>query len=100
MEVVQAIRSARPDPASEPGSYFRGPLSEQPPNDDPHDPAHQRWQMRRKVREAGVAHVHHLAEQGLSQRAIARQLGLHRETVKEWLQPVPANELDESFSQV
>jgi transposase len=100
MEVIQAVRSALPHPAPEPGSYFRGPLREQPPNADPANPAHQRWQMRRKVREAGIAQVHLLAQQGLSQRAIARQLGLHRVTVKEWLQLLPPNEVNDGFSQV
>jgi transposase len=100
MEVIQAVRSALPYPAPEAGSYFRGPLRDQPPSADPADPAHQRWQMRRKVREAGIAQVHLLAQQALSQRAIARQLGLHRATVKEWLQLTPPNEVSDSFSQV
>jgi transposase len=100
MEVIQSLRSALPQPAPEPGSYFRGPLREQPPSADPADPAHQRWQMRRKVREAGIAHVHILAQEGLSGRAIARRLGLHRKTVKEWLQLVPSQEVSEDFGQV
>lgn len=100
MEVIQAVRSALPHPAPEPGSNFRGPLRDQPPTADPADPAHQRWQMRRKVREAGIAHVQRLAQQGLSQRAIARQLGLHRATVKEWLHLNPPNEVSDGFSQL
>jgi predicted transcriptional regulator len=100
MEVIQAARSALPSPAPEPGSGFRGRLYDQPPSENPADPAHQRWQMRRKVREAGIAHVHTLAEQGLSQRAIARQLGLHRKTVKQWLQMEPPAEIAENFVQV
>jgi DNA-binding NarL/FixJ family response regulator len=100
MEVIQAVRSALPHPAPEPGSYFRGPLRAQPPSPDPADPAHQRWQMRRKVREAGIAQVHRLAQEGLSQRAIARRLGLHRKTVKEWLQLLPPNEVSDGFTQI
>lgn len=100
MDVIQAVRSALPHPAPEPGSCFRGPLRDQPPSTDPTDRAYQRWQVRRKVREAGIAHVHDLAQQGLSQRAIARRLGLHRATVKEWLQLAPPAEVAENFGQL
>ena len=47
MAVIQAARSALPSPAPEPGSGFRGRLRDHPPSDNPADPAHQRWQMRR-----------------------------------------------------
>jgi DNA-binding CsgD family transcriptional regulator len=65
-------------------------LRDQPPSDDPNDPAAQHWYWRQARRHAQIAHVHELAQQGLSQRAIARQTGHHRRTVKQWLaQPVP-----------
>ena len=100
MTVIRAARSALPNPTPEPGSSFHGPLRDQPPSNDPTDPAYQRWHMRRQVREAGIAYVHALVEQGLSQRAIARRLGLHRKTVKQWLHRVPTAEIAEDFVQV
>jgi hypothetical protein len=83
MSVIQIIRSTLPHATLDLSSSFRGPLHRQPPSENPEDPAHQRWQMRQQVREAGIAYVHRLTQQGLSQRAIARQLGLHRKTVRQ-----------------
>jgi transposase len=45
----------------------------------------QRWQRRRAERDKQVGLVYHLAEQGYSQRAIERQTGFSRPTVKKWL---------------
>jgi transposase len=45
-------------------------------------------------RRAGFAEMHGLAAQGLSQRAIARQTGHNRKTVKHWLQQEPELMLD------
>jgi transposase len=100
MEVIQAVRAALPSPSAEPGGGFRGPLHEQPPTDDPADPAYQRWQLRRQVRQAGIAQVHKLAQQGLSQRAIGQQLGLHRRTVKLWLRLTPPAEVGADFVRI
>ena len=57
----------------------------QPPSDDPNDPAVQRWQRRRAERDQQIGLAHHLADQGYSQRAIERQTGFSRPTVKKWL---------------
>ena len=48
-----------------------------------------------RQRQRSLAEVHHLSRQGHSQRAIARQLRLHRQTVKAWFQeePLPLEEL-------
>lgn len=91
MKVVNAIRKDIPHPPPSPSTMGGGPLHDQPPSDDPSDPASQRWYWRQVDRRAKITRVHELAEQGLSQRAIARQTGHHRDTVKKWLkQPIPS----------
>jgi transposase len=85
LEVIQAMRRTLPTPAAKPGRRCGGRLQASPPTDDPTDPDHQRWQLRQATRQARIAQVHTLARQGLSHRAIARQLGIHRRTVKVWL---------------
>ncbi|MDQ2998944.1 MAG: helix-turn-helix domain-containing protein, partial [Chloroflexota bacterium] len=85
LDVIQAVRRTLPTPPAKPGRRWGGHLQASPPTDDPTDPAHQRWQVRQATRQAGIAQVHTLARQGLSHRAIARQLGIHRRTVKVWL---------------
>jgi len=90
MKVINAIRKSLPHPPPAPGARGGGPLRNRPPSDDPTDPATQRWYWRRLQRRAKTARVHELSQQGLSQRAIARQTGHHRQTVKRWLaQPIP-----------
>jgi hypothetical protein len=90
MKAINAIRKDLPQPPPASGTKGGGPLRDQPPSDDPNDPATQRWYWRQARRRAQIAQVHDLAQQGLSQRAIARQTGHHRQTVKKWLaQPVP-----------
>jgi transposase len=86
MKVIQAIRRELPQPPSAPGSTGGGQLRSQPPSDNPSDPAHQRWYWRQGQRHTQIAQVHALAQQGLSQRAIARQTGHHRHTIRRWLQ--------------
>jgi len=85
LEVIQSLRRTLPSPPPKPGRRWGGRLRASPPTDDPDDPSSQRWQLRQATRQAGIAQVHALARQGQSQRAIARQLGLHRNTVKVWL---------------
>jgi len=64
-------------------------MRQSPPSDDPEDPATHRWRVRYTERQHLLAEVHRLAKQGLSLRAIARQTGLHRQTVKAWLVQAP-----------
>lgn len=89
LEVIKAVRKQLPSPPPVPGVGRGGPLHPQPPSADPNDPATQRWHWRRATRRAGIAEMHALAAQGLSQRAIARQTGHNRQTVKRWLQETP-----------
>ncbi len=88
-EVIRQVRRALPVSPPPAASGWRGPVGAQPPSDDPADPAVQRWQARQEARRAGIAQVQTLAAQGLSRRAIARQRGLHRRTVRSWLRPAP-----------
>ncbi len=88
-EVIRQVRRTLPTPPPAATYGWGGPLRAQPPSDDPADPAVQRWQARQEARRAGIAQVQALAAQGLSLRAIARQLGLHRRTVRSWLRPAP-----------
>jgi lambda repressor-like predicted transcriptional regulator len=90
MKAINAIRKSLPHPPPVPGTRGGGPLRNRPPNDDSTDPATQRWYWRRLQRRAKITRVHELSKQGLSQRAIARQTGHNRKTVKRWLaQPIP-----------
>ena len=89
LEVIQAVRKQLPSPPPSPGVGRGGPLRPQPPSADPTDPATQRWHWRHAARRAGIAEMHGLAAQGLSQRAIARQTGHNRKTVKRWLEQEP-----------
>jgi DNA-binding CsgD family transcriptional regulator len=90
MKAINAIRRSLPYPPPGAGKRGGGPLRDHPPSDDPDNPATQHWYWRRLQRQAKIARVHELAQQGLSQRAIARQTGHHRQTVKQWLaQPIP-----------
>jgi len=90
MKAINTIRKRLPEPPPAPGIKPGGPLHPHPPSTDPHDPATQRWYWRQIQRRERIRMVHELAEQGLSYRAIARQSGHNRRTVKEWLQePVP-----------
>lgn len=89
LDVIKAVRKQLPSPPPVPGVGRGGPLLPQPPSDDLNDPATQRWHWRRAMRRAGIAEMHGLTAQGLSQRAIARQTGHNRKTVKRWLQEEP-----------
>jgi transposase len=81
MKLINSVRKNLPEPPPSPERAIRSrrsrPLSASPNPATP-DP--------QAVRNRQIAWVHHLAEQGLSQRAIARQTGFHRLTVREWLQ--------------
>jgi transposase len=89
MKLINAVRRNLPNPPS--ASTHRGarPLHRQPLNGTPNSPAMRRWQQRQAERNNQIALVHHLAEQGLSQRAITRQTGFSRSTVKRWLKSRP-----------
>ena len=90
MKAINAIRKSLPHSPPSLATRGGGPLRSQPPSDDPTDPASQHWYWRQARRQAEITYVHELAQQGLSQRAIARQTGHHRETIKRWLQePIP-----------
>jgi transposase len=90
MKLINGVRRTLPGgPTTINHQEVRG-LRPQPPTPDPTDPATQRWQRRQQERRRQIAQVHTLTDQGFSQRAIARQTGLSRPTVKKWLaQPRP-----------
>lgn len=90
MEVIETIRRTLPSPPPKPGRRWGGRLRASPPTDDVDDPDYQRWELRQAMRLAGIAQVHQLARQGLSHRAIGRQLGIDRRTVKVWLALEPS----------
>jgi transposase len=100
MQVIQTARATLPTPPPQPGRGWRGPLHEQPPTANPQDPAYQRWQARRAARQAGIAQVHALMHQGWSQRAIVRQLGISRQTVRKWQKLDPPTNVPADMSAV
>jgi len=91
MKLINGVRRSLPVPPSSSTQRGARSLRPQPPSDDPLHPARQHWEQRQAVRKKEVALVHQLAAQGLSQRAIARQTGFHRNTVKAWLQRTQAH---------
>lgn len=82
MEAIQELRKSLPAPPPTEKYGKGGPIIDHPPSTDSDDPAVQRWHQRHQERQAGIEQVQRLHKQGLSQRAIARQMGLHRLTVK------------------
>ena len=86
MESIQELRKALPAPPPKERRGKGGPIVNHSPSDDPQDPAVLRWHQRLQERQAGIARVQQLHQQGLSQRAISRQTGLNRRTVQQWLQ--------------
>jgi transposase len=98
LDVIQAVRRTLPAPPAKPGRRWGGRLRASPPTDDPDDPDYQRWQLRQATRQAGIAQIHTLARQGLSHRAIARQLGIDRRTVKAWLAVDPPVEIPDDLA--
>jgi len=88
-----------PTPPPRPGRRWGGRLRASPPTDNPDDPEYQCWQLRQGTRQAGIAQVQALACQDQSHRAIARQLGLHRKTVKVWLALEPPAEVPSELAQ-
>jgi lambda repressor-like predicted transcriptional regulator len=95
-QAIQAVRQTLPTPPSSSTRRGSRPLRSDPSTHDPDDPAYQRWQTRQARRQREIALVHSLAQQGLSQRAIARRTGFHRNTVKKWLQE-PCPDLSDSI---
>lgn len=63
------------------------------PAPDPDDPAFQRYQARQDARVLAIAQVHALHHSGLSLRAVAKQTGLDRTTVRKYIRE-PAPDLD------
>jgi len=92
-EVISQVRKTLPAPPPPPRYGWGGPVRSEPPPGDAADPAVQRWQERRERRAQGITMVRDLAAQGLSTRAIARQTGLHRRTVKGWLEAAPPEQV-------
>jgi transposase len=95
LEVIGSVRRSLPSAPPRPAQGRGGPRSSNPPTTALSDPETQRWHQRQGQRQRLLAEVHHLSKQGHSQRAIARQLQLHRQTVKAWLQeePLPMEQL-------
>jgi len=94
MAVIHQVRKSLPSAPQPPPTHlgWSGPPHAVPPSDDPNDPAVHRWYLRRRRRAEGVALVQSLAARGLSARAIARQTGLSRNTVRRWVGSVSAEE--------
>jgi hypothetical protein len=84
-EVVKRVRRAIPAPPPTTSPSLHGRLRQTPPRPDQHDPATERYRWRQARRAAGIAQAHALRQQLHSVRALARELGVHRRTVRKWL---------------
>ncbi len=92
MKAINAIRKQMPvvRSANDVKWHIGGPITDVPPASEPESPAWRRWYWRRLQRHHRINHIHQLGEQGLSLRAMARQTGHHRRTIRGWLQqPIP-----------
>jgi transposase len=92
MKLINAVRRSLPDSPAMTNVRGVRPHGTTAPAESPHAVAKQRWQYRRETRDKQIGLVHYLAEQGFSQRAITRQMGFSRPTVKKWLK-LPRPEL-------
>jgi hypothetical protein len=92
-DVVKAVRKTIPTPPPATRLQLGGRRRTIAPAVETTDTASERWRWRTTCREAALAHVHTLGEQGVSHRAIARATGLNRRTVTAWLkQEKPATD--------
>lgn len=82
LAVINTVRTLLPTPPPAPPRGRGGPLRTHPPTDDRSDAATAQWHRRQATRQTAITQVQRFAAQGYSQRAIARQMGLHRKTVK------------------
>jgi transposase len=84
-EVIRAARKALPKPPPATRRTLGGRPRRSPPAPDATDVAAERWRWREATRLAGIRQAHALHGRGVSIRAIARQLGITRRTVRGWL---------------
>jgi transposase len=84
-EVIRAARKALPKPPPATRRTLGGRPRRSPPAPDATDAAAERWRWREATRLAGIRQAHALHGRGVPIRAIARQLGITRRTVRGWL---------------
>jgi Homeodomain-like domain len=84
-EVIRAVRKALPKPPPATRQTLGGRPRRSPPPPDATDAASERWRWREASRQAGIREAHELRDRGVPLRAIARQLGVNRRTVRAWL---------------
>ena len=84
-EVIRAVRQALPKPPPTTRRTLGGRPRRRPPPADATDAATERWRWREATRQAGIREAHALRARGVALRAIARQLGVTRRTVRGWL---------------
>jgi transposase-like protein len=91
-EVIRVARKALPKPPPSTRRTLGGRPRRSPPPADAIDAAAERWRWREATRQAGIREAHELRGRGVSLRAISRQLGVNRRTVRAWLarRPCPA----------
>lgn len=87
--VIKAVRKALP--VSPPTTRFTvgGRPRKSAPAEETVDTASQRWRAREAARQEGQALVRTLREQGHSLRAVSRQTGFTRRTIRGWLGRTP-----------
>jgi transposase-like protein len=84
-EVIRAVRKALPKPPPETRRTLGGRPRRRPPGPEATGAAAERWRWREATRLAGIRQAHELHDRGVSLRAISRQLGVTRRTVRGWL---------------
>lgn len=88
-DVLKAVRRTLPAAPSAAPPTLNGHARATPPAEDQHDPAAERWRWRQAATVAGATQAHQLRHQGQSERAIQRQLGFNRRTIRRWLRQPP-----------
>jgi hypothetical protein len=79
------VRKAIPTPPPATRATLGGRPRTVTPPAEATDVATERWRWREATRQAGIHEAHDLRGRGVALRAIARQLGVNRRTVRAWL---------------
>ncbi len=90
LSTIERVRRTLPSPPSQPRRGRGRLLRPQHAHEQAVGPRAPHWYAQQEARHGEIVRAQELARQGLSQRAIGRQLGVTHTTVKQWLATSPA----------